>query len=160
MLYREIMVVCSEIHTKHINTLCVCVCVCVCSCLWLSASGRLCVKLNQMVHIATTLGLHAFLRKAVDEGQCLPCLASRSYRITEVLCVPVWVPACVPVWVPVQMWVCHTVETSPLFSDTDARCRPAAYHWQFVRNTVCSYCVVSCHHSDRSNPDECVTFCP
>ena len=22
MLYREIMVVCSEIHTKHINTLC------------------------------------------------------------------------------------------------------------------------------------------
>ena len=36
MLYREIITVCSQIHTKHINTLCVracaraCVCVCVC----------------------------------------------------------------------------------------------------------------------------------
>jgi hypothetical protein len=26
MLYREIIAVCSQIHTKHINTLCVCVC--------------------------------------------------------------------------------------------------------------------------------------
>ena len=28
MLYREIIAVDSEIHTKHINTTCVCVCVC------------------------------------------------------------------------------------------------------------------------------------
>jgi len=37
MLYREIMAVCSEIHTKHINTVCV----------------ELCVKLA--VHIVTTV---------------------------------------------------------------------------------------------------------
>jgi len=30
MLHREMIAVCSEIHTKHINTVCVCVCVCVC----------------------------------------------------------------------------------------------------------------------------------
>ena len=30
MLCKEIIAVCSEIRTKHINTLCVCVCVCAC----------------------------------------------------------------------------------------------------------------------------------
>ena len=63
MLYREIMAVCSEIHTKHINALCglnvellnvkpcgrgtrlyiyiyVCVCVCVCVCVFV----RVCYK--------------------------------------------------------------------------------------------------------------------
>jgi len=32
MLYREIISVCAEIHTKHINALRVRVCVCVCVC--------------------------------------------------------------------------------------------------------------------------------
>ena len=96
------MAVCSEIHTKHINTVCVCARACVC----LSASGRLCVKLNQTVHTARTYGLHAFLRPAVDEDQCLRCLASRSCYIAEAVCVPV------------QMWVCHTLP----FSDTEAPC--------------------------------------
>jgi len=32
MLYREIISVCAEIHTKHINALRVRVCVCVCMC--------------------------------------------------------------------------------------------------------------------------------
>ena len=43
MLYREIMAVCSEIHTKHINTVC-----------WLKVE-LLNVKL--VVHIVTTKGL-------------------------------------------------------------------------------------------------------
>ena len=38
MLYREIIAVCSEIHTKHVNTLC----------------GQNVELLNVMVHIVTT----------------------------------------------------------------------------------------------------------
>ena len=32
MLLTEIIAVCSQIHTKHINKVCACVCVCVCVC--------------------------------------------------------------------------------------------------------------------------------
>jgi len=40
MLYREIIAVCSEIHTKHINTLC--------------GQKVVCFKINLVVHIVTT----------------------------------------------------------------------------------------------------------
>jgi len=44
MLYREMMAVCSEIHTKHINTVCVCV--------W---AERRIVNVKLGVHIVTTV---------------------------------------------------------------------------------------------------------
>jgi len=43
MLYREIIAVCSEIHTKHVNTLC--------------GQNVQFLKLNLVVHIVTTGGL-------------------------------------------------------------------------------------------------------
>jgi len=43
MLYREIIVVCAEIHTKYINSVCVCVCVCVCVSVFVCVCVRVCL---------------------------------------------------------------------------------------------------------------------
>jgi len=48
MLYREIIAVCSQTYTKHINTVCVCVCVCVC------VQNVELFNVKLVVHIVTT----------------------------------------------------------------------------------------------------------
>jgi len=63
---KEIMTVCSEIHTKHINTLCVCVCVCVCVC----AEFRFFLMVNDIVHKVTS----RFLKITIEEYSYWKCL--------------------------------------------------------------------------------------
>ena len=60
MLYREIMAVCSEIHTKHINTLC----------------GQNVVLLNVKlaVHIVTTGGFDECPVLHIEHAVCVLCL--------------------------------------------------------------------------------------
>jgi uncharacterized protein (DUF3820 family) len=56
MLYREIIALCSEIHTKHINTLC-------------GQNGESGCMLNLMVHIVTT-GLQSVLDPLKNKRNC------------------------------------------------------------------------------------------
>jgi hypothetical protein len=58
MLYREIIAVCSEIHTKHINTLC--------------GQNVEFLKVNLVVHIVTTGGLITYLYYYVERMEYGP----------------------------------------------------------------------------------------